>query len=396
MSTRLESTMIFLRATARVTGLACVVLTCITTARAASVGKDIDGTPDYRASVTASYRSLQYKLSVYGTVPPAGAGIRLGIYQAQAACGPGASKKNIARLQRAVADAARYDVQLLAFPELYVPGYTLSPEAARQVAETSDGPSITAARAAAKAHAMALIVPYAEKAEDDQGQMRYYDSIAVINEQGELRASYRKTHLYGQQERDNWSPGNGPYEVYDIFGFPVGVLNCYECEFPELARILALKGAKLIVGPTAADNYYMLPDGTRSRVPYPDVSHILFQAHAYANNIFFAYANRCGYEQRGDDYWHYRGNSIVYSPHGTVVVEAGHEQDTMLIADCVPAYYGMTHPAPAYYYLKDRRPGLYDELLEREVDFKAINPLDVDLGTRFMNGGYTYPLDDED
>jgi predicted amidohydrolase len=364
---------------------------CCMHSMAASVGKDIDGTPDYRTSVTASYRLLQYKMSIYGAVPERGSGIRLGIYQAEAACGPGASAKNIARLQRAVADAARYAVQLLAFPELYVPGYTLSPDAAKQVAEPRNGPSISAARAAAKANSMALLVPYAEKAEDAEGRMRYYDSIAVINEKGELLDSYRKTHLYGQQERDNWSPGDGPYQVYEFFGFPVGVLNCYECEFPELSRILALKGAKLIVGPTAADNYYMLPDGTRSRVPYPDVSHILFQAHAYANNIFFAYANRCGYESRGNDYWHYRGNSIVYSPHGTVIVEAGHEQDTMLIADCVPAYYGMTHPAPAYYYLKDRRPELYNELIKREVDFKAINPLDIDLETDFMDGGYTYP-----
>ena len=161
-------------------------------------------------------------------------------------------------------------------------------------------------------------------------------------------------------------------------------MNCYECEFPELSRILALKGAKLIVGPTAADNYYKLPNGQRSSVPYPDVSKILFQAHAYANNIFFAYANRCGYEKRGDDFWHYRGNSIVYGPHGDLIVEAGHEQDTLLIADCIPAYYGMTHPAPEYYYLKDRRPELYNELTTNKTEFLEINPLKIDLDTDFI------------
>jgi len=335
--------------------------------------KNIDGTPDYRASVEKSYRTLQYRTCTYGAPPVAGTGIRLGIYQIQAASGPGATAKNMQRLETAVQEAKAYDVQLLSFPELYVPGYTLSPAEARQVAELKTGPSISKAQELAKANNMALIVPYAEKIADEAGTFKYYDSIAVINEQGILLNSYKKTQLYGQQERDNWSVGNGPYQVYSIFGFPVGVLNCYECEFPELSRILALKGAKLIVGPTAADNYYRLPDGTRSKVPYPDVSKVLFQANAYANNIFFAYANRTGYEERNKDQWHYRGNSIIYNPHGDILVEAAHEQDTLLIADCIPAYSGMTHPAPEYYYLKDRRPDMYKPLTAPQAEFLPIS-----------------------
>jgi predicted amidohydrolase len=57
-----------------------------------------------------------------------------------------------------------------------------------------------------------------------------------------------------------------PFRVPLVAGFPVGVLNCYEAEFPELSRILALWGAKLIVIPTAADYYYTLPDGWRTKV----------------------------------------------------------------------------------------------------------------------------------
>jgi len=179
--------------------------------------------------------------------------------------------------------------------------------------------------------------------------------------------------------------------VHSIFGFPVGVLNCYEYEFPELSRILALNGAKLIVGPTAADNYYTLPDGQRSAVPYPDTSTLLIPANAYANNIFFAYANRAGYEQRGGNEWHYRGNSIVCGPHGDIIVAANHEQDTLLIADCVPAYYGMTHPAPDYFYLKDRRPELYGQLVSETADFLDLSTSEFTLDTDFLEGGFTYP-----
>ncbi|MBW1946261.1 MAG: hypothetical protein JRJ51_26130, partial [Deltaproteobacteria bacterium] len=165
--------------------------------------------------------------------------------------------------------------------------------------------------------------------------------------------------------------------VFEVFGFKVGVLNCYENEFPELSRILALGGAKLIIGPTAADGYYTLPNGKRSAVPYPDISTLLLPAHAYSKNVFFAYSNRAGYEKRGKDQWHYRGNSIIIGPHGDIIVQAGHQQDTMLISDCIPAYYGMTHPAPKYNYLKDRRPRMYQPLTSPKADF--------------VPGGFKYP-----
>ena len=358
--------------------LVIAILSCLAVCTSAFAGPPAPDccTPAYNQTVLDSYRKLMVQSSVYGDLPAAGKGIRLGIYQVQADYGPGATSKNMDRLEKAARLAKQHNVQLLAFPELYVPGYTLSPNEAKKVAEFAAGPSITRARKIAKELKMAMLVPYAEKAETEAG-LRYYDSIAVINENGELVASYRKPHLYGQQERDNWSFGDKPPPVFKAFGFPVGVLNCYENEFPELVRLLALNGAKLVVGPTAADCYYTLPNGQRSAVPYPDVSTVLFPANAYANNVFFAYANRAGYEKRGGDEWHYRGNSIIIGPHGDIIQAAGHQQDTLLIADCIPEYYGMTHPAPKYNYLKDRRPGMYKTLTAPKADF--------------MPGGWTYP-----
>jgi len=350
-----------------------------------------DGTPLYGDTVLASFRRLQLKTSIYAAPPKRGGGIRLGIYQAEAAYGAGASEKNMARLEAAVAEARRFEVGLLVFPELYVPGYTLDPESAHGVAESKDGPSISRARRIAAENRMALVLPYAERAEDGDGRTRHYDSIAVIDETGALLDSYRKTHLYAQAERDNWDEGESDFPVHKLQGFPVGVLNCYECEFPELVRILALKGAKLIVGPTAADAYYRMPNGERSRVPYPDVSRVQFPAHAFANNLFFAYSNHCGYEARGGDVWHYRGNSVVYGPHGDTLVAAAHQQDTLLIADCVPANYGRTHPEPGFHYLKDRRPELYRQLVAREARFLDIANRDLTEETNLCDGAFTYP-----
>lgn len=333
--------------------------------------------PEYGDVVMDSYRKLMFKDSIYGELPAVGKGLRLGVYQAQADCGPGASVKNMDRLERVAGLAKKRGVQLLSFPELYVTGYTLSPEQAQKVAEFKDGPSISRACAIAKKLNMALILPYAEKAKTKAG-MQYFDAIAIINEHGELLDSYRKVQLYAGQERENWAFGDTPPKMFKVFGFPVGVLNCYENEFPELVRSLALQGAKLIVGPTAADCYYTMPNGKRSAVPYPDVSTLLLPAFAYANNIFYAYSNRAGYEKRETGEWHYRGNSIIIGPHGDIIVKAGHQQDTMLIADLVPEYYGATHPEQDYYYLKDRRPDLYKELLKAKVNF--------------MKGGLEYPI----
>lgn len=330
----------------------------------------------YPPSVEKAERELVYRMNLYSKPPSFGEGLRLAIFQNRDHVG---SKKamayNFSQLNRAVKAAKRYGAQIISFPELYLTGYALNPKMARDLSQFSDGPFIKKAQAVARKHRMAIVLPYAEKAKGKDGKLHYYDAIALIDSKGKLLESYRKTHLFALAERLNWSAGNGPYNVYKINGFPVGILNCYEAEFPELQRILALKGAKLIVIPTAADNYYTLPDGKRTKVPYPDVSKLLIPAAAYANNIFVAYSNHVGYEQIGKEKWLYQGNSVIADPYGNLLLAANHSQTTLLIADIVPKAYGPTHPSKANY-LRDRRPRLYHELIKTTVPFE---------------GGYHYP-----
>lgn len=327
-------------------------------------------------SVIQGRNILVYKTNIYENLPKEGEGIRLGIYQGETAVGTEqAIQENLDRLEEIAEQASHYDVQLLSFPELYLSGYALDPKLAKELAQEKDGPAIKRVQEVAKKYNMAIIFPYPEVVHESDGA-KYYDAIALIGPDGTLLEDYHKTHLYGDAERLNWSFGWSDYPVLMVKGFPVGILNCYEAEFPELSRILALRGAKLVVIPTAADNYYTLPSGQRSKVPYPDISELLIPANAYQNNIFCAYSNRRGHEHVGKNEWHYRGNSIICGPHGDVIVAADHEQETLLIADIVPQYYGPTHPAEDHTYLKDRRPELYGELVKEEVEF---------------GGGYTYP-----
>lgn len=346
--------------------LLCIICSSIITAQP----------PIEPKSVQADEHKLVYRTNIYAHSPKEGEGVRLAIYQSRDHVGSKqAMADNFAQLENAIKEAKKYNVQLISFPELYLTGYSLDPKLAQQLSITKDSDYIKKIQALAKQYQMAIILPYAEKVKDKDGKDHYYDSIAFINAEGKLLESYKKTHLFALAERLNWSSGNGPYNVFEINGFPVAVLNCYEAEFPELQRILALKGAKLIVIPTAADNYYIKPSGQRTNVPYPDISTLLIPAAAYANNIFVAYSNRTGHEQIGKDRWLFQGNSVIADPHGKLLLKANHQQTTLLIADILPSAYGPTHPEEANY-LRDRRPRLYEELIKTKVPF---------------DGGFSYP-----
>ncbi|MBU0455585.1 MAG: nitrilase [Gammaproteobacteria bacterium] len=331
--------------------------------------------PANSQQVQTGLHSVKYKLNIYDTPPAFGEGLRIASFQNWGRSGTKqAMNANFKQLVTMVKKAKQYGAQLIGFPELYLPGYALSPQDAKNLALTKNSPEIQKIQKIAKQYNVAIVLPYAEKAQIN-GKWKYFDAIAFINNHGKLLESYRKTHLFGIAERLNWSAGNGPYNVYKINGFPVGILNCYEAEFPELSRILALKGAKLIVIPTAADTYWKMYNGQWTDVRYPDISKLLLPAFSYANNIFISYINHAGYEFLGKDFWHYEGNSTVVDPHGKVVLSADKDQATLLIADVVPKYYGPTHPENANY-LRDRRPRLYEELLKTKVKF---------------DGGHVYP-----
>jgi predicted amidohydrolase len=305
------------------------------------------------------------RASIYSVPPESGEGIRLAIYQGEQPVGTKqAVAYNLEQLKKIIKIAKQYDSQIISFPELYLTGYALDAQLVTKLAQPFNGHAITQTGILAKEQNIAIVLPYAEvekKAEKDY----YYDSIALIDQNGLLLENYRKTHLFDEAEKLNFSSGESDYPVHLINDFPIGLLNCYEGEFPELIRILALNGARLIVVPTAADYYYVMPNNQKTTIPYPDISKLLLPAESYQNDLFIAYANRYGYEKLNGKQWHYQGNSIIVGPHGDIIVEANHKQETLLIADIVPKDYGPTHPAGADY-LNDRKPELYKKLVATE------------------------------
>ncbi len=320
--------------------------------------------------------------------------LRLALYQGFGTAGDmNAVQANLKVLENVAAVAKGKGVHLLSFPELFLSGYDVTDgPTAHQLAEDIQEQDILGKVAqTCKTNGVAIICPYPEAA-TVAGTRRYYDSIVVYGSNGELLKNYRKTHLWGGDERANWSfgyvyPEEGEaYTVFTVNGIQVGVLNCYEAEFPELCRILALKGAQLVVIPTAADDYTILRTGERTKTPYPDVQ-FLFRANAYHNGIFCAYSNRRNGETvDGRLVGGYLGNSCLADPHGNFLIPvyplpperedqpgSGWNDHMLLMADCVPSFYGPTHPetkihdkSAATHYIPDRRWNLYGQLVSRD------------------------------
>lgn len=318
--------------------------------------------------------------------PEPGKGIRLAIYQGRGQVGSKeAVEHNLNVLEEAVKKAKKLDAQLVSFSELYLTGYTLADELIPVLAEEKDGPSMQRISKIAKENSIGIICPYPEKAEVG-GKVRYYDGMAVFDENGVLVKNYRKAHLWGPVEKQKWASGYEfkeegiAYDVIKINDFPIGVANCYEAEFPELTRILALKGAKLVVIPTAADEWEWVEfpkkdengkfiEGTGKKTPfaYPDVSKNVIPVHAQESTIFVAYSNGYGEEMMGENpMMDFLGNSVIANPCGEVMV-AGRKEETLLVADCIPEDYGSIHPRPSDY-LENRRPDLYAELVAKKVN----------------------------
>lgn len=310
----------------------------------------------FSAAVVASSRvGIRVAARLIHQDPPEpGTGMRLALYQGQSATpigSPEAVDANLRRLDEVIEMAARYRCHICSFPEKYTTGYATTPQEEKALAEGFDGPSGSRAREAARSHNMAIVLPYAERDGDTM-----YDSILVVGSDGELLADYRKTHLYGAAERRNYSVGDKLPPVFLINGVRTGVLNCYECEFPGLYQHLAESGARLVIGPTAADGHFPLADGSASLVPYPDATRHIIPAMASVWRLFVAYNNRRGWEHTAEGSWQFKGNSGIWTPNGDPLIVAGPEEradDSLLIADCILD----AHPpfSPEGNHLRDNR-----------------------------------------
>ena len=244
---------------------------------------------------------------------------------------------NLKRLHRVAHEAC--DADVLVLPEMFLTGYNIGAEAVGALAEAQDGQSAQTIAELARNTGLAILYGYPERAEDGQ----IYNAVQLIDANGQRLCNYRKTHLFGDLDHSMFSPGGDEFPVVELNGWKLGFLICYDLEFPENTRRLALAGAELILVPTA------------NMVPFDFVADVTVRARAFENQCYVAYANYCGHE----DQIHYCGQSSIAAPDGQRVALAG--LDEALIVATLDRQ--VIHAAQAAnHYLADRRPELYAAL----------------------------------
>lgn len=200
--------------------------------------------------------------------------------------------------ERAIRSAALRGAHVVVLPELVQSGYLFADrDEALSLAETADGPTLALWKMLAKELNIVVVGGFCERLAD--GQLA--NSAAMIDAQG-LRAIYRKAHLW-DAENEIFSAGNEAPPVIDTVHGRLGMLICYDLEFPEWVRLPALAGADLLCAPV---NW---PDGPRP--PTERAAEVVrVQANASVNRMFIAACDRHGHE---------RGVSWV---QGSVIVDA--------------------------------------------------------------------------
>ncbi|MFI8436527.1 carbon-nitrogen hydrolase family protein [Streptomyces sp. NPDC079020] len=250
---------------------------------------------------------------------------------------PGAVDVNSGILDAAAARAAATGARLLVCPELFLTGYAIG-DAVPRLAEPADGPGARAVADIAVRHGIAVLYGYPERADE-----LIYNAAQLIGPDGTPLANYRKTHLFGGFEQEWFTPGEQPVVQAELDGVRIGLLICYDVEFPENVRAHALAGTDLLLVPTALMH------------PFQFVAESLVPVRAFESQMYLAYANRTGPEGE----FAFTGLSCLAGPDGTVRARAGSGEE-LIVGDVDPGLLNASRAANPY--LRDRRPGLYGSI----------------------------------
>lgn len=253
---------------------------------------------------------------------------------------PGDVAANLAALEETAKAAAAAGASILLCPECWLCGYNIG-DAARTLAEPRDGAAARHIARIARENRLAIVYGYAERDGAD-----VYNAAQVIGPDGASLAHYRKTHLFGADERAVYKPGERLEPPFAFGGFKVGLLICYDVEFPETVRSLALSGTDLVLIPTALTPEY---------VSVPD---FIVPARSVENQMHIAYCNHCGVENGMS----FLGGSCITGMDGKALAAAG-AGEALIVAEISGEARKLAETT--YPYRSDRRPELYGQIVAK-------------------------------
>jgi predicted amidohydrolase len=201
---------------------------------------------------------------------------------------------------------------------MFLTGYNIGADAVRSLAQPRDGGYAQAVARLAQTHGIAIVWGYPERDATDA----IFNAAQMTSARGTPLLHYRKTHLYGALDRAQFSAAPvdaANSQLAELHGWNIGLLICYDVEFPENPRRLALAGADCVLVPTANMERYDFVPAT------------LVPTRAFENQTVLAYANYCGPEGN----LRYGGLSSVVGALGQPLAVAGRDE-ALLIATLTP------------------------------------------------------------
>lgn len=224
----------------------------------------------------------------------------------------GDKARNLKSIITATEAAALDGAKLVVFPECSVTGYCFESRLeAWPLAESIPGPSTKELAAVCRKYDVSVVVGLLESDGD-----RLFNACVLVDPHGAI-SSYRKVHLpYLGVDRFT-TPGDRPFAVAHCGNLRIGMNICYDCAFPEAARVMALEGADLIVLPT---NW---PPGAECTADF------VINTRALENKVYYLAVNRVGTE-RG---FTFIGKSKICDTNGNILAVAEHTRETTLYAD---------------------------------------------------------------
>jgi N-carbamoylputrescine amidase len=191
----------------------------------------------------------------------------------------------------------------------------------------------------------------------------YHNTAVVYDTDGTLCGFYRKMHIPDDPlyyEKFYFTPGDTGFTVAETKFGKIGVGVCWDQWYPEAARLFALRGAEILLYPTAIG--WFAPDKPTVGKSQHEAWETMMRSHAIANGLFVGAANRVGFEDELE-FW---GASFVFDPAGNLLHRAKHDAEEIVLVECnLDAIDAQRTHWP---FLRDRRIDAYQDLTKRWID----------------------------
>ena len=277
-------------------------------------------------------------------------------------------KDNCRRLSERIAQLAEEGAQLIVLQELHNSLYFCQVENVDNfdLAEPIPGPSTEHYASLAKQHGVVIVTSLFER----RATGLYHNTAVVIDSDGTIAGRYRKMHIPDDPayyEQFYLKPGDLGFSPITTSVGMIGVLVCWDQWYPEAARMMALKGADMLIYPTAIgyESSDSPEEQERQRMAWQTVQ----RGHAVANGLPVVTVNRVGYEPdpsgmtKGINFW---GTSFIAGPQGELIYEAPTDNEVAAIIDI--DMQRSENVRRWWPFLRDRRIDAYEGILQRFID----------------------------